>query len=184
MIRLAALALLALSPQSAQAQRLSDAAPVAIFDEAAIETIDYGLVCPSGDAVELPAPGTHLGTIKQREGWQAIAYSTQLIPMVDGIGFGVAASPVSDITGVEITITHPPYPDTTVTDESWTSDVIAGSSNLNFFTFEFPFERVPGRWAIQATHRGTVLYAVEFDVVAPSRFPNIDGLCEGPAAIS
>lgn len=184
MIRLTALALLALSIFPAQAQRLSDAAPVRFFDQAQIEGIDYGLVCPAGNAIELPAPGTHLGMIKQREGWQKIEYTTQAIPMVEGIGFGVSASPFEDIIGATITVTHPPYPGTDVTDETWVTDVIVGSSNLNYFTFEFPFEQVPGRWAIQAEYDGDVLYAVEFDVVDPDRFPNIDGLCKGPAVIS
>lgn len=184
MIRLAILALLALNLTPAQAQRLSDAAPVRVFDEAAIEAIDYGLVCPAGNAIELPAPGTHLGTIKQREGWQKIEYTTQVIPMLDGIGFGVEAAPLSDLIGAQITILHPPYRGTDVTTEQWTTDILTANQNLNFFTFEFPFELVPGRWAMQASHKGKLLYAVEFDVVHPDRFPDVKGLCEGPAVIS
>jgi len=176
MIRAAAVALV-LSIAPVQAQRLSDAAPVVFFDQSAVSDGDYGLVCPSGNAVELPAPGTHLGVIKQREGWQKIEYTTQVIPMVNGIGFGVEAAPLQDLTGVQVTVFHPPYPGTNVTEESWISDFSTDAQNLSFFTFEFPFELVEGRWAIQATHRGNILYAVEFDVVPASRFPDIDGLC-------
>lgn len=185
MIRFAGTALTALSLAThAQAQRLSDTAPVHVYDDSTIQNIDYGLVCPAGDAIELPAPGTHLGTIKQREGWQKIEYTTQVIPMLDGIGFGVEATPLDDLIGAEITIQHPPYKDTDVTEERWITDIVTANQNLNFFTFEFPFELVPGRWSMQATHKGNLLYAVEFDVVDPSRFPDIKGLCDGPAVIS
>jgi len=183
MIRAAALAL-ALSIAPIQAQRLSDAASVAAFNKRAVSDGDYGLVCPAGNAVELPAPGTHLGVIKQREGWQRIEYTTQTIPMVKGIGFGVEAAPLRNLTGVQVTVFHPPYPGTDVTEESWISDFNTDAQNLSFFTFEFPFEMVQGRWAIQATHLGSTLYSVEFDVVPASKYPNVDGLCAGPAQIS
>ena len=118
--------------------------------------INYGLVCPAGTATKLPAPGTHLGFITQRDQSQFIEHQTQIIPLTKGIGFGVD-----------------------VTEESWQTDIVRDASNLNFFLFECPFEMVAGEWAIQASHRGQIVYSVSFKVVDPARIPNLASYCSG-----
>ncbi|RLJ40795.1 uncharacterized protein DUF3859 [Litoreibacter meonggei] len=164
-----------------QAQFLKDAAPDLVFDERILSKINYGLVCPSGTAKKLPAPDTHLGFITQRDQSQRIEHTTQVVPLSKGIGFGVDVQLPDgvELRDVEISVFHPPYTGTNVTEESWRSDLVSRASNLNFFLFEFPFEMVAGDWALQASHNGTLLYAVNFKVVDPSRIPNLSSYCSG-----
>lgn len=172
--------LLCLTPL-AQAQRLNDAAPDLLFDADLLKGLDYGLVCPSGRAKELPAPNTHIGTIKQRTRRQKIEATTQVIPLVKGIAFGVDTATLkgTNLRGVKITVYHPAYKGTDVIEDSWTTDFNPKSSNLNFFVFEFPFEMVSGDWAFQATHQGRTLYSVGFKLVPPDQAPNTASLCKG-----
>ena len=165
----------------AQAQRLDSVAPDLFFDERVLSGIDYGLVCPSGTAKKLPAPDTHLGFITQRDQSQRIEHRTQIVPLSKGIGFGVDARLPDgvELRDVEISVFHPPYRGTNVTEEQWRSDILPRTSNLNFFLFEFPFEMVAGDWALQASHDGNLLYAVNFKVVPPSRIPNLSSYCSG-----
>ena len=165
----------------AQAQHLDSVAPDLIFDERILSRIDYGLVCPSGTAKKLAAPDTHLGFITQRDQRQRIEHTTQIVPLSKGIGFGVDVQlpEGTELRDVEISVFHPPYIGTDVTEESWQSDMLPHASNLNFFMFEFPFEMVAGDWALQASHQGTLLYSVNFKVVDPSHIPNLSSYCSG-----
>lgn len=164
-----------------QAQHLDSVAPDLIFDERILSKINYGLVCPSGTAKKLPAPDTHLGFITQRDQSQRIEHTTQIIPLSRGVGFGVDVQlpDGTSLRGVEVSVFHPPYVGTDVTEERWRSDFLPRTSNLNFFLFEFPFEMVAGEWAIQASHQGTLLYSATFQVVDPSRIPNLSSYCSG-----
>jgi len=166
---------------TAQAQRLDTVAPDLFFDASILSKIDYGLVCPSGTAKKLPAPDTHLGFITQRDKTQRIEHTTQIVPLSKGIGFGVDAQlpDGAELRDVEISVRHPPYPGTDVTEERWRTDMVANASNLNFFLFEYPFELVAGSWTLQASYQGTLLYSVNFEVVDPSRIPNLSSYCSG-----
>ena len=164
-----------------QAQHLDSVAPERFFNERMLAQINYGLVCPAGTATKLPAPGTHLGFITQRDQNQRIEHTTQIIPLSRGVGFGVDVQlpDGTSLRGVEISVFHPPYVGTEVTEERWRSDFLPRTSNLNFFLFEFPFEMVAGEWSIQASHQGTLLYSATFQVVDPSRIPNLSSYCSG-----
>lgn len=169
-----------------QAQHPTGAAPSLFVDRNRVTDLDFGLVCPAGPARKLPAPGTHLGEISQRDQSQKVEYTTQVIPLKKGIGFGVDvnALPDGDMIGVTVTVTHPPYPGTDVTRETWISDVIHNASNLNFFLFEFDFEMVPGAWSFSAEYLGETLYSVGFTVVDPARVPHLAGICKDPDLLS
>ena len=166
---------------TAQAQHLDSIAPDFVFDDSILSKIDYGLVCPSGSAKKLPAPDTHLGFITQRDKSQRIEHTTQIVPLSKGIGFGVDVQLPDDVElrDVEISVFHPPYAGTDLTEERWRSDILPRASNLNFFLFEFPFEMVAGDWALQASHQGNLLYVVNFKIVDPSRIPNLSRYCSG-----
>ncbi|MEP3345853.1 MAG: DUF3859 domain-containing protein [Litoreibacter sp.] len=167
--------------QQLQAQHRDRVAPEVLFDDTLFSSIDYGIVCPSGTAKRLPAPDTHLGFITQRDRTQQIEHTTQIIPLSKGIGFGVDAKLPTGVSihDVEITVLHPPYHGTDVSDERWRSDLRARRSNLNFFLFEFPFEMVPGDWTMQANYQGKMLYSVSFKVVPPSQVTNLSSYCSG-----
>ncbi|WP_298258486.1 DUF3859 domain-containing protein [uncultured Litoreibacter sp.] len=165
----------------AQAQHLDSVAPKAFFDEEKIKDISYGLVCPSGKTVKLPAPDTHLGFITQRDKSQRIEHTTQIVPLSKGIGFGVDVKLPwgAKLRDVEIAVIHPPYPGTDVTQEHWNTELKPRGSNLNFFLFEFPHEMIAGDWTLQASHQGRIIYSVTFKAVDPSRVHNLSGLCSG-----
>ncbi|EPX76937.1 DUF3859 domain-containing protein [Litoreibacter arenae] len=166
---------------AAQAQHMDSVAPDALYDSTLVSKLEYGLVCPSGNSTKMPAPGTHLGFITQRDQSQRIEHTTQIVPLSEGIGFGVDVHLPDglELRDAEITVTHPPYPGTDVTTESWTSSLLPQASNLNFFLFEFPFEMVAGEWGIQASHDGRLVYSVSFNVVDPSRIPHLSRYCDG-----
>ncbi|SFR31876.1 DUF3859 domain-containing protein [Litoreibacter janthinus] len=165
----------------AQAQHINSVAPDRFYDDTILSSMDYGLVCPSGTAKKLPAPDTHLGFITQRDQNQSIEHTTQIVPLAKGVGFGVDVQlpEGTNLRDVEITVFHPPYIGTDVTEELWRTDLVPRTSNLNFFLFEFPFEMVAGDWALQASHEGKLLYAVTFKVVDPSRIRNLSSYCSG-----
>ena len=162
-----------------QAQHSLGAAPELLYDDEIISKVEFGIVCPAGELNKLPAPDTHLGFINERQETQRIEHKTQIIPLTRGIGFGVDVKLPwrTKLSDVEISVFHPPFVGTDVTQGSWRTDFRPRKSNLNFFMFEFPFELVEGDWAIQATHEGKTLYAVSFKVVDPSHIPNLPNYC-------
>ena len=99
--------------------------------------------------------------------------------VIGGGLLGLEAAAALRLRGMEVTVLHPPYAGTDVTEESWQTDIVRDASNLNFFLFEFPFEMVAGEWAIQASHRGQIVYSVSFKVVDPARIPNLASYCSG-----
>lgn len=146
-----------------------------------LSDLETGLICPSGQAEEVPAPDTMLGFIKRREDWQRIVYRTTTVPLIRNLGFGIDVAPIGprNLDPVTIRITHPPYKDTDVTEESWSADLSPERSNLNFFVFEFRHEMVLGTWTFEIEYAGEIILRQSFDVVHPSRYPGVDGLCDG-----
>ncbi len=156
------------------------------FDETRVGVLRYGLVCGSDTAETMPAPDTARGTIQKREDWQKIIVETQVIPLVKGMALGVDMVPAGprSLENVRITVTHPPFRDSGLTVDKWTADFSRGSSNLNFFEFEFPYEMVEGTWTMEATKGFRTLYSVSFQVVDAATVPEMAGLCDGVSLTS
>ncbi|KAG1649317.1 hypothetical protein GQR58_029129 [Nymphon striatum] len=104
-----------------------------------------------------------MGFITQREQHHRIEHTTQIVPLTIGVGFGVDVQLPNgvELREVEISVFHPAYIGTSVTEESWKTDLKYQDSNLNFFLFEFPFEMVAGDWAIQASYQGDQKYGTK-----------------------
>ena len=134
---------------------------------------------------EVPAEGTALGYIVERDGPHKIELTTQIVPALTGIGFGVKATNVSGtpLAPVTISVKHPPFPGITSTQDVWQDSFIAGGTNYNYFTFEFPFELQTGRWEFRASIRDRPLYHVAFEVVPPEQVPDLTKICPGPPLI-
>lgn len=162
------------------------AEPGAQVDTAMLGDVDYGIICPAGDAEHVPADGTTLGYITERQAAQQIKLTTQTIPLLKGIGFGVRSTNISgdNLGPVQITVTHPMFPGHGSTQDVWIDTFETDSVNFNFFTFEFPFEMQTGTWTFQASRFDQPLYAVTFQVVDPKVAPQLAAICAGPALTS
>jgi hypothetical protein len=162
------------------------AGPGIQVDTALLSDVDFGIICPAGDEIRIPADGTTLGYITERQAAQKIALTTQTIPLMKGIGFGVRSTNISggNLERVQITVTHPLFPGHGSTQDVWEDSFGRDSINFNFFTFEFPFEMQAGRWTFSASRMDQPLFFVEFNVVSPKSAPHLAAVCAGPALTS
>jgi hypothetical protein len=155
-------------------------------DTALLGDVDYGIICPIGDIVRIPAEGTTLGYITQRQAAQQISLTTQTIPLINGIGFGVRSQNISGgrLGPIQITVTHPNFPGHNSTQDVWQDTFETDSINFNFFTFEFPFEMQTGVWTFTASRFDQPIYSVTFKVVDPKTVPQLAAVCAGPVLTS
>lgn len=173
LVSLAAALLLAL-PGPAQSQTDD------LINRGQVRKLEAGLICPSDNVETIPAPDTMLGHVRRTSG-ETVLLETRVVPLVKNLGFGVDLRPLGPrvFDPVTVTITHPPYVDTDITSESWSSDIRPGRSNLNYFVFEHDKEMVPGTWTFTITHEDKVLLRASFEVVPADQYPNVSGLCDG-----
>lgn len=164
----------------------ASAEPGAQVNTAFLGDLDFGIICPIGEVNRLPAEGTTLGYISERQGSQQIELTTQTIPLLKGIGFGVRSANVSGsiLSSVKITVSHPLFPEHGSTQDVWFDTFELDSVNFNFFTFEFPFEMQTGSWTFTASRFDEPLYSVSFQVVDPQKVPHLAAICSGPALTS
>lgn len=150
-----------------------------VADPALFATLGAGIICADPPSEQQPAPDTISGFVDLVGGTVYLGRPALRVPALPGLAFGVAGQvvPLSGAQGVTINVTHPPMAPNGVTRQSWTSDFLPGSTTANFFRFDLPEERVPGRWTMQAVLDGQVLYEARFDVVDPARMPGFADPC-------
>lgn len=154
-------------------------------DMSMFDRIGSGVLCAAEPTSREPAPGTRLGFIDLVEGEITLGLPAQRIPALPGLAFGVQAMVGSaGATGVTIIVTHPPMGADGTVRETWETDFTPGNSTANFFRFDYPEERVPGDWTLQAELDGRVLYTARFQVVDPMLMPNFVNPCEMPPQLS
>jgi hypothetical protein len=147
--------------------------------------IGAGVLCAAEASSQQEAPGTRLGFIDLVEGEITLGLPATHIPAIPGLAFGVHAMVgETGASGVTITVTHPPMGTDGTTVETWVSDFAPGDTTANFFRFDYPEERVPGTWTLQAELDGKVLYLARFQVVDPALMPNFVSPCELPPQLS
>ncbi|NKX42990.1 DUF3859 domain-containing protein [Roseicyclus persicicus] len=150
-----------------------------------IDSLVYGVYCaePAIDIEE--APDTAAGVVNIVPGIPEMRAVTTLVPAQLGIGFGVIVEArdgvVFDPAG--ITITHPPYPDSGIAVERWSTVVDGDGPGLVGFSFEAETELVPGAWTFEAEHAGELLFRVTFEVMPPALLPALSAAC-GVATLS
>ncbi|WP_299300947.1 DUF3859 domain-containing protein [uncultured Litoreibacter sp.] len=156
------------------------------FDQTRVQDLKFGLVCGSDTDETIAAPDTATGTVQVRQDWQKIVAETQTIPLVKGLALGVDMRPVAPrvLNNVRITVTHPPFIGSELTQDSWTANMTPKGSNLNFFEFEHPYEFVEGTWTFEARKGFRTLYSVTFQVVDPALLPQLAGVCDGVSLTS
>lgn len=134
---------------------------------AQVRLVEAGIICPrasSGDLVE--APGTEAGFIRQIEQGLAFDLFSRTVPTMDDLSFGfrTALKEGAAPQDVTIVVTHPPMGARGVVREEWSDTIRPGVANLNLFTFEQEYEKVPGRWTFGIEIDDVPVVTVAFDV--------------------
>ncbi|MCX7889654.1 MAG: DUF3859 domain-containing protein [Rhodobacteraceae bacterium] len=155
-------------------------------DPALLDRFGYGIICAEESGERAAAPGTIAGYIDIYAGRPWIARPTLRVPALPGLAFGVLARasdamPEGEVT---VTMTHPPMAPSGQSVESWSSAFSRDEAGANFFRFDIPEERVPGRWTMEAFVDGRAVYRVTFDVVDPGALPGFINPCPTEQTIS
>ncbi len=145
-----------------------------------VETFSYGLYCSGMPDDVVEAPGTAAGVVNMIETPEFFA-ATTLVPAELDLGFGVLVlmAPGAVMDPVEITITHPPYPDSGIEVEHWNTSLDDVNPGLVGFSFDSAVELLPGDWVIEGAHKGETQFRITFTVVPPALAPELSGRCLG-----
>jgi hypothetical protein len=146
-----------------------------------LSLVEAGIVCPEvREAVSSrPAPDTEAGRIDTIEGEISFDLSDRTVPLIRHVSFGfrIALDEAGDDADVTIVVEHPPFGERSVSRESWVQPMAAGATAVNLFTFDFPYEMVPGPWTFAAEIDGERLVEVPFDVGTPGASERLDAVC-------
>jgi len=150
------------------------------FDASRV-SITYGAFCQVVSVGEVVAPDTLAQKIDLLPDTPEIRWPTNIIPATPGISFGVRTETADGnvISPVMIEVTHPPFPGSGTTRQSYISSLGGDGPSMNAYSFDTPEELVTGTWTLRAWQDGAVLYEVAFEVVPPALRPDITGACEG-----
>lgn len=145
-----------------------------------VTRFEWGVYCAQ-DPVRLDdAPDTAAGTINMVPDLPQFTFVQTIVPAELGIAFGVLAAiaPEAGIDAVEVTVTHPPYPDSGVTVERWVNIVENEAMSLFGFSFEQPSELVLGTWTMMAEAAGEEVFHIRFEVVPPDLARPVIAACQ------
>lgn len=144
-----------------------------------IATLSAGVVCGPPVVGTSPAPDTIAGSTHIVAEAPPFIAEIRQVPAVLGIGFGVKAqaSDPGGLSGVTMTVTHPPMGDTGVTQQSYVTWISGDGPSMTFYQFAEEFERVTGTWTFTAQYLGEDLYTVNSDVVPPGALPQLAAAC-------
>lgn len=162
------------------------AAPGESYVRDPVVLIDHGIICQVTPEGAREAPDTIMGAINLIEQTRDMDVTTRVVPAKAGISFGVKFTlrPGAGDRDVTILVTHPPMGPEGVTTETWTSPLSEGRASLNMFTFEFPYEMVPGPWIMALEVDGERLMEQHFEVVSELAAPAVLSVCYGQDFVS
>ncbi|GGG66752.1 hypothetical protein GCM10011415_12020 [Salipiger pallidus] len=148
--------------------------------------IDHGVICQISSEGSRPAPDTMVGQINLIEQTRDLDVTTQLVPATAGISFGIKfmLAPGAGTREATVIVTHPPMGEAGITRETWLSTVDEFSPSLNLFTFEFPYEMVPGPWVMALELDGERVLEQSFEVVSELAAPAVLSVCYGQDFVS
>ena len=144
-----------------------------------------GLFCAPPEAGRREAPDTMSGWIHvPDEPIEMIAFGNQA-PAVLGLGFGVrfTLAPGPDAQ-MRYSVTHPPIPPSGGTTQSWSSMLMAGTTDSAFFQFDVPAELQPGEWSFTIEADGETLFTMAFQVMKAEDLPALANLCRDGSLLS
>ncbi|WGH79203.1 DUF3859 domain-containing protein [Jannaschia ovalis] len=147
---------------------------------AQVRLLEAGIICPrisTGELVE--APGTEAGHIRRIEEGLGFDLAARTVPTMDNLSFGfrTALKDGAPATDVTIVVTHPPMGPRGVTREEWPDTLFPGQTNLNLFTFELDYEKVPGPWTFAVEVAGRPVVSVPFEVTREGARGPVEAAC-------
>ncbi|KIT18002.1 DUF3859 domain-containing protein [Jannaschia aquimarina] len=151
--------------------------------QAKVRLVEAGIVCPNDreSAGYRDAPDTEAGRIDLIAEQIEFDLYDRTVPAMEHLSFGFRVQLKADQPETEVTIVveHPPFGERQVALEQWTQTLVGGESSLNLFTFDYPYEMVPGRWTFSIEIAGQ--RQVEVPFVVGDRFANanVDQTCLG-----
>ncbi len=151
------------------------------FKSDAIDRLVYGVYCADAPVELEPAPDTAAGVVNIMPDLPVMRAETTLVPAQIGIGFGVLVETRDGevFDPVLVTITHPPYRDSGIEVERWTTSLDDQDPGLVGFSFEVASELVTGPWTFEAEHDGELLFRIDFEVVPAGLLPDLAQGCSG-----
>ena len=155
-----------------------------IVQSPGVAEIRAGIYCTYGDEGTAPAPGMLSGMMNlHRESEGPFAPDRFTIPMRLGTTMGVEIRmmPLFGYWNAELVLEHPPMGAEGVTVQRAWEQYVGEGYNGDFYTFDFPYEMVPGTWTFRAKQGDFIIYEVDFEVVAPESAPDIPDYCAGEA---
>jgi hypothetical protein len=168
------LALLVCAPLAAFAQ-----SPLPDITTPAMASVQAGVICAPDSLGVQDAPGTVAGTTHIIDEEPPFVAATRRVPAVLGIGFGIKSrtSDVNGMTGVQMTVTHPPMGDSGATAQTFATTIRGTDPSLTFYQFDFDYELLPGIWQMEASFAGKTLYRTTFEVVPANQVPELAEIC-------
>lgn len=156
------------------------------FDPDRIAELQIGLLCDVEITGSEAAPDTIVGKIQHIGGNLEFAWRGHKVPLLAGLTFGIKSRSVEAFgtQEIEIKTIHPPFGPNKTSVERWVSQINASALSVRAYTFEYPYEMVPGLWVFEAYAQDNLLYRVEFDVVMPTEAPIQASVCNGNALMS
>lgn len=152
--------------------------PPRVAPDAVAEMV-WGVYCSSPPDSTIEAPGTAAGIVNLVETLPEIAFVQQIVPATLDVGFGVLMRTPDGIVHdpVVITVRHPPYRGTEITQEQWVTTLDDLEWNLIGFSFDTHEELVLGRWSFTAQLGDDEIFHIAFDVVPPELAPAATAAC-------
>lgn len=147
---------------------------------AQVMLLEAGIVCPrivTGEMVE--APDTEIGAIRRIDQGLAFDLDARDVPTMTNLSFGFRVGLEAGVPPQEVTIvvTHPPMGERAVTRQSWPDTLVPGEDNMNVFTFEYEYEKVPGPWTFEIEVDGATVVAVPFEVTEEGARGPVEAAC-------
>ncbi|SFI83818.1 DUF3859 domain-containing protein [Jannaschia pohangensis] len=148
--------------------------------QAKVRLVEAGIICPrESTGALIDAPGTEAGFIRRIDEGLTFDLPDRTVPTLDNLSFGfrTALKPGVGSQAVTVVVTHPPMGERGVIREEWDDVIEAGSQSLNLFTFELPYEKVPGAWVFSIEIDGEPVVSVPFEVTEVNNRGRIEQAC-------
>ncbi|WP_185968457.1 DUF3859 domain-containing protein [Paracoccus sp. M683] len=145
--------------------------------------VQIGVFCKLPSEGQSAAPGTTAGYIWDPVALPQIRWPQTTVPASIGISFGIVARAKEKSFEVEVRVSHPEFPGKDRLQEIWTGSFSTIGASASVYSFDYPYEVVPGDWRIEiiAQDNGEVILSQDFIVLPAEDLPEIvDACASGP----
>ena len=99
--------------------------------------------------------------------------------LIQKLGFGIKSRTLDSdgLSGVEMTVTHPPMGDIGAISQTFTTTIRGTDPSLTFYQFDYDYELLPGIWQMEASFGGETLYRTTFEVLPANQVPELAEIC-------